>query len=63
PGGTLARGSVADVVVFDPETRWTVDPARIRSRSRNSPWLGEELPGRVRWTLVGGRVVFEAASA
>jgi len=63
PGGTLARGGVADVVVFDPEARWTVDPARIRSRSRNSPWLGEELPGRVRWTLVGGRVVFEAASA
>lgn len=58
PGGTLAKGSVADVVVFDPEANWTVDPARVRSRSRNSPWLGVTLPGVVRWTIVGGRVVF-----
>jgi dihydroorotase len=58
PGGSLARGSVADVVVFDPESSCTVDPARIRSRSRNSPWLGETLPGVVRWTVVGGRVVY-----
>ena len=57
PGGTLARGTVGDVVVFDPEATWLVDPARIRSRSRNSPWLGEELPGVVRWTIVGGRIV------
>ena len=58
PGGSLAKGSVADVVVFDPEATWIVDPARVRSRSRNSPWLGETLPGVVRWTIVGGRVVF-----
>jgi dihydroorotase len=58
PGGSLARGSVADVVVFDPDASWTVDPLRIRSRSRNSPWLGDTLPGVVRWTVVGGRVVF-----
>jgi dihydroorotase len=58
PGGSLARGSVADVVVFAPDASWTVDPLRIRSRSRNSPWLGETLPGVVRWTVVGGRVVF-----
>jgi dihydroorotase len=58
PGGSLARGSVADVVVFDPEASWTVAAARIRSRSRNSPWLGETLPGVVRWTIVRGRVVF-----
>jgi dihydroorotase len=45
------------VVVFDPEATWLVDPARIRSRSRNSPWLGEQLPGVVRWTIVGGRIV------
>ncbi len=58
PGGTLARGGVGDVVVFDAEATWTVDPARVRSRSRNSPWLGEVLPGVVRWTLVGGRIVY-----
>jgi len=60
PGGSLGRDQVADVVVFDPDATWTVDPARIRSRSRNSPWLGEELPGVVRWTIVGGRVVFDS---
>jgi len=59
-GGALARGGVADIVIFDPEATWTVEASRIRSRSRNSPWLGASLPGRVRWTLVGGRIVHEA---
>jgi dihydroorotase len=63
PGGSLGRGQVADVVVFDPDATWTVDPARIRSRSRNSPWLGEQLPGVVRWTIVGGRVVFDSQAS
>lgn len=60
PGGTLSRGSVADLVVFHPESTWMVDPAKIHSRSRNSPWLGCTLPGRVRWTVVAGRIVHEA---
>ena len=59
PGGTLARGAVADVVLFDPEVRWTVEPDRIRSRSRNSPWLGQEMTGQTVTTIVAGRVVFE----
>lgn len=59
PGGTLRRGAVADLVLFDPEARWTVAPERLRSRSRNTPWAGETLPGVVRLTMVGGRVVFE----
>lgn len=58
PGGTLRRGAVGDVVVFDPEARWTVEPSRFRSRSRNTPWGGETLPGVVRCTVVGGRVVY-----
>ncbi|MEO5826883.1 MAG: dihydroorotase, partial [Gemmatimonadales bacterium] len=60
PGGSLRTGTVADVVVFDPGAEWTVDPSRFRSKSRNTPWTGEVLPGRVLRTLVGGRIVFEA---
>jgi dihydroorotase len=59
PGGTLAQGRPADVTVFDPEARWTVDPTTFRSKSRNTPFAGWELRGRPRLTIVGGRVVFE----
>lgn len=58
-GGTLVEGSVADVTIFDPEAMWTVDPSRFRSKSRNTPFAGWALKGVVRWTVVGGRVVFE----
>ncbi len=58
PGGTLRKGSAGDVVIFDPAAEWTVRAEEIRSRSRNTPWLGESMPGVVRWTTVGGRIVF-----
>jgi dihydroorotase len=57
PGGTLRRGTPADVTVFDPAADWTVDPARFVSKGRNSPWAGATLTGRVLCTVVGGRVV------
>jgi dihydroorotase len=63
PGGTLRRGAVADVTVFDPARRWTVDPAHFRSRGRNSPYAGQTLVGRAVRTVVGGRVVYEDATA
>jgi dihydroorotase len=59
-GGTLAKGAIGDVTVFDPEGVWTVDPTRFESKSRNTPFGGWELKGRPRFTLVGGKVVFEA---
>ncbi len=59
PGGTLTRGSVADVTVFDPDAAWTVDPSAFVSKSRNTPFAGWELTGRPRFTIVGGRVVWE----
>ena len=53
-------GEPADVVVLDPERRWTYDPAKGWSKSRNSPWAGRELVGRVVATLVGGRLGYHA---
>jgi dihydroorotase len=59
PGGSLARGEPADVVLVDPERRWTYDPAKGFSKSRNSPWAGSTFQGRATQTLVGGRLVFD----
>ncbi|HEU4763720.1 MAG TPA: dihydroorotase [Gemmatimonadales bacterium] len=59
PGGTLAVGAPADVVMFDPEVRWVVRPEEFRSKSRNTPFGGETLVGRADLTLVDGRVVWE----
>ena len=59
PGGTLAEGVPADVTVFDPVARWTVDSNAFRSRSHNQPFEGWELTGRPSYTVVGGRVVWE----
>lgn len=57
--GTLAIGQEADVVVFDPQEEWVIDPARFRSKSRNTPFGGWKVKGRVKQTLVGGRLVYE----
>jgi dihydroorotase len=58
PGGRLAVGAPGDVVVIDPERRWTYDPAKGFSKSRNSPWAGREFVGRAIVTLVDGRLVY-----
>jgi dihydroorotase len=62
PGGTLRRGSVADVTVFDPKEEWKVDAARFRTKGRNTPYHGMTLTGRVHYTLVDGRVVHQTRS-
>jgi dihydroorotase len=59
PGGSLAVGEPADVVVLDPDQRWTYDPAKGYSKSSNSPWAGKKLTGRVVATLVDGRLVYD----
>jgi dihydroorotase len=62
PGGTLAAGAPADVSVFDPEARVTVEPERFASKGRNTPFGGWELPGRVLLTIVGGHVAYSATA-
>jgi dihydroorotase len=55
--GTLSTGHPADVCIFDPAAHWKVEPAVLKSQGKNTPFLGLELPGRVRHTLVDGVVV------
>jgi dihydroorotase len=62
PAGTLAPGAHADLCLFDPDETWTYDAAKGCSKSRNSPWHGQKLTGRVRTTIVGGKIVFEPAN-
>jgi dihydroorotase len=62
PGGTLERGAPADVTVFDPAWSWTVDPALLRSKSRNTPFAGRTLRGRAVYTIVQGRVVHDVSA-
>ena len=57
PGGTLARGAVADVTVFDPQREWKVEPSQFLTKGRNTPYSGMLLKGRATCTIVGGAVV------
>jgi len=59
PAGTLAPGARADIMIFDPDREWRVDPLRFQSKSANCPWNGMNLRGRVLRTIVGGRTVWD----
>jgi dihydroorotase len=62
-GGPIAPGEVANLCVVDTATTWTVDPGALASRSRNTPYAGMQLTGRVRHTLFRGEpVVLDAAA-
>jgi len=59
PGlGSLAEGAPGDVLVFDPEAEWVVEPERFVSKGKNTPLVGRTLKGRVVATVYGGRAVF-----
>lgn len=60
--GTLSAGAAADICLFDPDEEWTVDAAKFFSKSRNCPWQGKTLKGKVKATYVGGRQVFDGTS-
>jgi len=57
--GRLAIGSDADVTIFDPDEVWVVDPEEFASKGRNTPFTGRELKGRVKYTIVGGEIIYE----
>jgi len=62
-GGPIAEGRPANLCVVDPSATWTVDPDRLASRSRNTPYAGMRLTGRVRHTVVDGEAVVIDAEA
>jgi len=59
PAGALSPGAAADICIFDPDEPWRYDARKGFSKSRNSPWDGRTLTGRVKTTIVDGRVVFD----
>jgi len=59
PKGRLSLGGEADFTIFDPNETWTVDPEQFSSKGRNTPFAGRELTGKVKYTIVGGKIVYE----
>jgi dihydroorotase len=59
-GGPVTPGAPANLMVFDPAMSWTVDPGAFQSRSRNTPFAGRELKGRVTHTFFNGRITYRA---
>ncbi len=60
PQGRLVVGAPADLIVLDPHARWQVTPESLLSQGKNTPWLGQELTGRVLLTMIDGQIIFEA---
>lgn len=57
--GRLALGGEADLTIFDPNQEWTVDPAKFASMGRNTPFSGRKVKGKVKYTIVGGTIVYQ----
>jgi dihydroorotase len=62
PAGTLGEGAAADICLFDPDEEWTYNSSAGQSKSSNSPWNGRALRGRVKTTIVDGRIVYPVAA-
>jgi dihydroorotase len=58
PGGSLAKGALGDLVVLDPDMEWVIEPGSFHSKSRNTPFAGRRVRGRVLATVVRGQVVY-----
>lgn len=56
--GRIKEGVKANITIFDPDKIWLVKEEELASKSRNSPFIGWKLPGKIEWTIVGGKVVY-----
>ena len=59
PRGRMSLGAQADLVLFDPDEEWTVDPEQFASKARNTPFAGWKVKGRVKYTIVKGQVIYQ----
>ena len=59
PRGRMSLGAQADLVLFDPDEEWTVDPEQFASKARNTPFAGWKVKGRVKYTIVKGEVIYQ----
>ncbi len=59
PKGRLSLGGGADFTIFDPDEEWTVDPEQFASKGHNTPFAGRTLKGRVKYTIVDGKIIYQ----
>ena len=59
--GTLANGAAADIVLFDMNEKYTVDVNKLHGKSKNCPFKNRELYGKVKYTILNGRIVYKDA--
>ena len=59
PRGRMALGADADLTIFDPDEEWVIDPEQFASKGRNTPFAGWKVKGRVKYTIVGGRIIYQ----
>ena len=57
--GRMSLGAQADLVLFDPDEEWTVDPEQFASKARNTPFAGWKVKGKVKYTIVKGEIIYQ----
>ena len=57
--GHMSLGAVADLVIFDPDEEWTINPEQFASKARNTPFAGRRVKGKVKYTIAKGEVIYQ----